>query len=365
MLKGLGEAIKARGHKLTVAFPLYRDWFQELTDVATVIEFPELRNPVRSGFPGKLERICRENLVDLIHMHFSFALPFSLALPFQPETPPVVFHWHNLPKVLQKKSEKKFLTPRALLEQGYYNLCEFSARMTDYRIIDLHIAISDEIEDILLKNKWTTPAKILKLANASKIVPDESLQINSSPRSEEITIGSVANFRQQKDHRTLLQAFKSVSLKHPECKLVLVGDGPTKDQMKDLASELGLGDRVMFVGEVNDTGQYYRQFDIFALSSHYEGHSLVILEAMNYAIPIVATNVGGVPNTVNDGVEGFLVSPQSPEKFSEALEKLIENPSLRISMGKAGRKKVIDVYSIDKWAEKLLYAYDRVLATSR
>src|SRR5512146_320194 len=100
LLLCLAREFRGRGDRLTLAFPRVRPWFEPLAECARVIALPSIRRPVRSGFRRNLGRICAEDGVDLIHTHFSFAMPFALALAGSWPVP-VVHHWCNPPRALQ------------------------------------------------------------------------------------------------------------------------------------------------------------------------------------------------------------------------------------------------------------------------
>lgn len=343
----LGETLAQAGHRLTLAFPRRRPWFDDLARHATVLEVPQIRRPIAAGFPSRLREICGRSRADLIHLHFSFALPFSLALGFRRWSLPVVYHWHNPPRALIRQSAGARLTGAA-------------ARLADGRVIARHIVVSTEIADLLVQNRWTNREKILRLPNAIGLIPQPDvrpLQRNSS----EICIGCVANFRPQKDHATLMRAFAEVVGADPACRLILVGDGPTRGDCERLAVDLGIAEKVEFAGHLEDPSAVYGRLDVFALSSHYEGQGLVLQEAMNHGLPIVATDVGGISETLSDGVEGFLVPRQDVPRFADALRKLVRDAALRQRMGDSGRARVLRDFGLDRWVARLIELYGSVL----
>ena len=220
---------------------------------------------------------------------------------------PVVYHWHNPPRTLIRQSAGARLAGAA-------------ARLADGRVIARHIVVSTEIADLLVQNRWTNREKILRLPNAIGLIPQPDvrpLQRNSS----EICIGCVANFRPQKDHATLMRAFAEVVGADPACRLILVGDGPTRGDCERLAVDLGIAEKVEFAGHLEDPSAVYGRLDVCALSSHYEGQGLVLLEAMNHGLPIVATDVGGTPETLSDEVEGFLAPRQDVPQGEGAVDR--------------------------------------------
>ncbi len=344
---------------MTFAFPYAREWFSDFSGLAGTLALPQIRRPIRSGFRRALGKICAEDGVDLVHLHFSFALPFSLALSPQRWPLPVVYHWHNPPKPLMVDDSRDRKFPFAAVPFPAKGLASMSARFSDARAITHHVAVSREIRDLLVANRWTIPAKVSIVPNAISSLPDADL--SHEGRGGRIVIGCVANFRPQKDHVTLIRAFERVARECPECRLVLVGDGPCRRAVMGLCESLGLSDAVDFAGYVSEPRSAHRGFDIAVLSSHYEGQSLVVLEAMAAGLPVVATRVGGIPETISDGVEGLLVPRGDAWAMAEALLTLVRDPQRRAAMGAAARRRVARDFATDTWAESILQLYDSVL----
>ena len=113
-----------------------------------------------------------------------------------------------------------------------------------------------------------------------------------------------------------------------------------------LAQYLNIADRVTFAGQQHDIPTWLAAFDIFALSSNWEGMSNALLEAMATQLPVVATAVGGTPEVVVDSETGLLIPPRDPDALAQAIARLLRNPDLRDRMGQAGRKRIKRYFSI-------------------
>jgi glycosyltransferase involved in cell wall biosynthesis len=362
----LALALRERGDELLVAFPA-RGEVGELERVAAVIELPQIRRPVRSGFRRRLHALCRERGCDLAHLHFSFALPLSLSLGARRWPLPTVYHWHNPPKALLPDA------PWGPRDRGTRGLVSFPwisralARLADRRAITTHLAVSGAIRDLLVGARWTAVDRVTVLPNGVRPRWPDSKSGGASPEfaprhaGGEIRIGCVANFRPQKDHLTLLRAFSSVAEAVPQARLLLLGDGPTRSRMEALASELGIADRVEFAGSVPNADLDYRDLDIVALATRYEGNPLTVLEAMASAIPVVATAVAGMEEVVSDGVDGVLVPPEDPPALASALLRLARDAPLRLAMGRAGLAKTQQRFSVELWADEAIRIYESVL----
>lgn len=135
---------------------------------------------------------------------------------------------------------------------------------------------------------------------------------------------------------------------------VFVGEGSQKEPLLALAAELGLSNRVLFAGSLSDTDLHslYPMCDLFAHPTLYEGSSLVTLEALVHALPVVASAVGGIPDKVIEGESGFLVPPGNEQALAGKLEWMRAHPDERVSMGKRGARLAHDNFSWDRVAEQ-------------
>lgn len=143
--------------------------------------------------------------------------------------------------------------------------------------------------------------------------------------------------------RYLLYAMKIVHEEMPEAKLILVGDGEERDNLKDLTDSLGIRECVNFVGKVphERIPDYMHQADIFVLSSLSESFGLVNLEAMACGLPIVATRVGGLPDIIEEGVNGYLVEAEDYREMADNILDLLQNPLLSSTISENNRRKVL------------------------
>lgn len=148
----------------------------------------------------------------------------------------------------------------------------------------------------------------------------------------------VARFAAPKDYVTLVRAAALV----PQITLELIGEGPDQEAVRRLVAELGLADRCHFTGTVEDVPRRLLEAGIFVLSSRTEGLPVCIIEAMRAGLPVVASAVGGIPELVDHGVSGILVPPADAAALAESLNKLIQDPVLARTMGRAGRQRFLD-----------------------
>ena len=162
------------------------------------------------------------------------------------------------------------------------------------------------------------------------------------------SVVTVARLSPEKDVANLLRAAAKVVAASPDVRFEIAGDGPCRDELRQLAAELHLTDNVIFHGEVKDIPALLARARLFVLPSQTEGISLTLLEAMARGLPLVTTSVGGNPEVVEAGNTGLLVPPRDPEALAEAISALIANPERGRQMGLAGRQRVENCFDIRK-----------------
>jgi len=169
----------------------------------------------------------------------------------------------------------------------------------------------------------------------------------------------VARFAPPKAHDQLLQALASMN--DLPWVLWLVGDGPTRPFVEERARQLGIEDRVVFLGERKDVAQLLAQCHIFALTSNWEGLPLTIIEAMRAGLPVVASEVGGVSEAVVDGETGFVIPRGRVDILQDRLLRLLESPELRVQMGLFGRARYEQYFTVERMLAETRRVYEEVL----
>lgn len=173
----------------------------------------------------------------------------------------------------------------------------------------------------------------------------------------------VGNLRQQpaKGLDVLLEAWKAIADKYPAARLSVVGEGDIESYNKYVAA-LGIGDRVSFVGRVDRSGvsRYMERSDVFILPSRREGMSNALLEAMSYAMPVVATDISGSQDLIINGSNGILVPVEDADALSAAIELLFENPDKARAMGEEARNTVRNKYDVNIVAKQYASLFTRL-----
>ncbi|MGQ0773801.1 MAG: glycosyltransferase [Pseudonocardiales bacterium] len=160
-------------------------------------------------------------------------------------------------------------------------------------------------------------------------------------------VGIVAALRPEKDHQTLLQAARLVIDELPQTRFLVVGDGQARRELEQLATDLGICDRVVFTGSRSDVGALLQVMDVFTLSSWTECAPMALLEAMAASRPAVCTAVGGIPDIINEAVTGHLVPPRDPRALAQAYLRLLRDRELAGKMGRAARERLESEFSLD------------------
>ena len=178
----------------------------------------------------------------------------------------------------------------------------------------------------------------------------EELRKEFGLRPDEMVIGTVGRVVDQKGFDLLLQSAPYVLRRFPKTKFMIVGGGEREQDLRRLASELGISNQVIFTSWRRDAVDLIQIFDSFALTSRFEGMPMVLLEAMALSKPIVATAVGGVPEVVQNGYNGVLVNDREPEHTAKALLELISDRGLAQRMGSHGRMRYEKYFTAETMA---------------
>jgi glycosyltransferase involved in cell wall biosynthesis len=159
-----------------------------------------------------------------------------------------------------------------------------------------------------------------------------------------------------------LAAFASLRNRGVDATLCLVGDGPDREAVERGAHDLGIARHILFVGYQHDVAPYYTLFDALLLPSGNEGTPVVAIESLAAGTPVVATDVGGLPDVVEHGTDGFLTSVGDIEGLASALERLARNPALRAEMSHTGRERTLPRYRVERLVDDIDALYRELLA---
>lgn len=228
------------------------------------------------------------------------------------------------------------------------------------RLTDRVIAVSGHLRDQLL-SVGLRPDRVTVARNAIDVA---GFTLDALPRGQirrELGLADgplvtvVGRLSGEKGHYDLLRAGVLVKAAEPTVRFLIVGDGPLRNQLETMATEVGLADSVIFTGYRSDVASCLAASDLFVLPSLREGIPSVLLEAMSIGLPVICTRVGGVPEVVTDGETGMLVAPSSPTQLAEAILYLLYDPARAQQMGVKGRDRVVAEFAparvVAQWAE--------------
>lgn len=201
-----------------------------------------------------------------------------------------------------------------------------------------------------------------RLVTIHNAMPDVVPSLHAQPGGTPPRLVMVARLSNWKDQPTLLRALSGLT--DLDWKLHLIGDGPLRGQLEALTRELGLTSRVKFLGFRRDIPEQLSKAQVFVLLSKWEGFPRSILEAMRAGLPVVATDVGGVRESVVDGETGYVVGRGAVEQVRERLRSLISNCDLRVAMGEAGRARYEQNFTFERLVERTTSVYESVLRRS-
>jgi sugar transferase (PEP-CTERM/EpsH1 system associated) len=197
----------------------------------------------------------------------------------------------------------------------------------------------------------------------------EALPVGAVPRRDQILVGTVGRMEAVKDPLNLVRAFRLLLAQRPDLRprlrLVMVGDGALMPQVRAELESEALTDLAWLPGARDDTPELCRAMDVYVLPSLAEGISNTILEAMASGLPVVATNVGGNSELVEEETTGTLVPRADPQALADAIALYADSPELRRQHGQAARERAVAEFSLDRMVEHYTVVYDSLMKTNR
>jgi glycosyltransferase involved in cell wall biosynthesis len=207
--------------------------------------------------------------------------------------------------------------------------------------VDVMIAVSEEVKKSMLSYQSWYKKKLRVLYNGVRVPEGVVVGTNDA------VILAVGSLTPKKNYQMLLEAFLLVLNDFPDISLRIVGTGVLKEKLQEYIQKNKIEDRVVFLGNLEHhlVEEEYKRAAIFALSSDQEGCPNVLLEAMSFGVPSVATAVGAVPEIIEDGISGFTTPRRENVLFATQIKKLLSSKDLRQNIGFAGKERVVNVFS--------------------
>jgi glycosyltransferase involved in cell wall biosynthesis len=325
----------------------------DLGDLARDLGIPVFALPIDRGFSLGRLRSLREAIAatsaDVVHAHGSRAAAFARAADRESRHR-VVYTVHGI-HVANAGSPARCV----VLTSVERLLRRRTARFVT--VCDSDAAKGDRL-GVLVRRRTVTIHNGIQLPPAPAAKGRFRTELQLGPETPLVL--SVGRLHEQKDHATLLRAWRRVAHRHPGAMLAIVGSGPLDDKLRAIATAEGLSGAVRFVEPRAHLAEAYVDADLFTLSSRWEGLPYVLLEAMAYGVPIVSTAVDGIPEVVTDNESGLLVPAQDSKALAQALDDLLSNPDRRRALGESGRAQVAEGFSVGRMILGLAEVYREV-----
>jgi glycosyltransferase involved in cell wall biosynthesis len=362
----LTDGLRERGYETTLVAGELARGEESMAFVAEergveVMPLPALGReiaPVRDAIATlRLAQLIRELRPDIIHTHTAKAGAVGRTAARLAGSDAIVvhtFHGHVL--------RGYFGAPKAY---AFRLLERWLARRTDALI-----AVSPQVRDDLVALGVAPAEKFavvrLGIELARRVSPNgsrEDVRRLLGVPGERFLVGWVGRMTGVKRTDDILLGLKGLRERGVDASLCLVGDGPDREHVERRAHQLGLARHCLYLGYQDDVAGWYAAFDAFVLPSANEGTPVSAIEALAAGRPVVANRVGGVPDVVRDGEDGYLVELGDVEGLAERLGRLAADPALRDRMGAAGRDRVLGRYAVDRLIDDVDRLYRSLLET--
>lgn len=312
------------------------------------------------------ERIARPD-VEIIEMHGGygndFSLPFRLARLFRQKGPDIVHtrNWGTVDAIAGAKLAGVAGIVHGEHGREFHDMEGKNARRNRVRrllsrFVDKYIVVSDDLRRWLIERVGVPAHKVTKIINGVDV---DKFNDRDRPAVRRRLgydggakiIGTVGRLDPVKGQRYLIAAFAELGRRHPDARLLIVGDGPGRQELEALARALGVRDKTIFAGERRDIPDLLKAMDLFVLPSLAEGISNTILEAMATGLPVVATRVGGNPELVAEGLTGLLVPSADSGALAAAIDWYLLSPKAMESHGAAARERAVSRFALSGMVE--------------
>jgi N-acetyl-alpha-D-glucosaminyl L-malate synthase BshA len=355
----LGTALADRGHSVHIisyAIPFRFDSFRKNLRYheVEVSAYPLFRYPPYDlALAGTIMEVAQQHGLDILHAHY--AIPHAIS-------------GHLAREMLNGDGKHvKLITTLHGTDITIIGQQRIFQRITRFGIRQ-----SDGVTSVSAELKTRVLETIDCGAQSIEVIPNfvdtERFKPGCCPEKraqlaapDEKIVVHVSNFREVKRPRDVVTAF-ALAAQNVKARLIMIGDGPEVPPCKELARELGVSDRCTFVGTYDAIWDLLPQADLFFLPSEYESFGLSALEAMACAVPVIASNTGGLPEVVTDGVNGFLHTPGDTAAMGESIQRLLSDDALRGRMGEAARETAVSKFKREALLPVWEAYYERILS---
>jgi glycosyltransferase involved in cell wall biosynthesis len=281
----------------------------------------------------KLKKLLLDINPDIIHTHRSILMTYFFAFGLSKQNWKLVHTIHNTPG-----KEANRIT--WMLRKCY-----------DKKKLITYVGISD-----LITREFSNLSK----GSIVTIYNGIAIKTVNSDLAKQFDFINVARFSPAKNHRLLIDSFNDFYLEHNNATLICVGEGELRTEIEAYASTLNCYTNIIFYGPSNDVLALLSQSRVFILTSFYEGTPVSILEAMSVGLPIISPNVGGIPDILEDNVNGFLFEVCNKKQIVQLMEKIYDNRQLIERISKNNKEKVLK-FSIEVCASNYLSLFEKLV----
>ena len=286
---------------------------------------------------------------------------------FKAEKPDIIHtHASMSARIAARMCKIPIVNTRHCIENPKHGIKKVIYGIINNALSDVVIGVSKAAYDNLAAD-GTKPEKLRMVYNGVyplKRLPDEErakIREKYNIPAQNIVVGITARLEDVKNHKLFLDACEIIAKKRKDITFLIVGTGTKEESLKQYAAELGIGERVIFAGYQKDITELMNITDINTLTSKNEALSISLIEGMSIEIPAVATASGGPEEVVENNVSGIIVKNYDKTAFADAVLALADNPVLREKMGKEGKKRAEDVFSISTMIKALEKIYDELI----
>jgi len=353
----LGKALAKLGneiHFITTGHPSRLSGYDERVYLHKVVtgEYPLFQQytPYSLSLAVKIREVAEQYRLDLVHVHYAIphaASAFLAKEMLKPRRLPTMTTLHGTDITLVG------------IMPSYYEITRFSIDKSD-----AVTAVSEFLRrETVREFRTERPIEVIhNFVDTELFQPKASCAARDrlSPNGEKVLM-HISNFRKVKNLPVLLQVFNEVQ-KHIPARLALVGDGPERESVERQAEDMGIIERVDFLGDQEFVAELLPAADVFLLPSQHESFGLAALEAMSCGVPVVGSRIGGLPEVIIHEETGYLCDPNDVACMSAIVLGLLRDEDLRLKIGRAARARAEQEFNRDKVVARYVDAYQRLVS---
>lgn len=314
--------------------------------LVSVLDYPLFKYPPYTiSLGSEMVRISQKENLDVINVHYSIPHATAAWINKQMTKVPYVVTLHGSDVTILGSDPSYLPVNNYSVEQA-----DAVTAVSDFMRREAYERLGVEKEVKVIPN--FVDSEIFKPADCKTDI--KGLENN-------VVIIHVSNFRSVKRVPDLIYAMKIVTKENKKAKLILVGDGPERHNVERLIDHLNLNGSVRITGFRSDVANLMRCSDIGVLSSETESAPLTLLEGMSSGLPMIATNVGGIPEIIKNEINGLIVPPKNPEAIAKQLITLVHDSNLREKIGKKARETIIEKYTSTKVVDQYIQTFEEIL----